>query len=165
MVGYSSSLYLMTSVWEGKSSHRSALSQSRASGKPSVVLQTQGTGNRFETIIAKSFLSPFHLSQQQKGQALSSHKYLIPLDISSNKVLKYLGESGSETLTAGLHLCETVTTKVCVYVARSFPKPTAKACSSKLSTCQACKHHADGVNEILIPLVMGLHMVAHTTGF
>lgn len=93
----SSSLCLVSSIWEGKGSHRSALSLSRPSGRPSVVLETQGTENNLEAIIAKCFLSLFHLSQQQEGRDLSSHRCLIPLDISGNKALKYFGESGSET--------------------------------------------------------------------
>lgn len=163
-VCYSFSLCLMISVWEGRSSHRSALSQSRASGRPSVVLQIQGTGNHFEAIISKSFPSFFHIPQQQEGRALSSKKHLIPIDISGNKALKYLGESGSETLIAGMHLCETVTTKVRIYLARSFQTPTTKACSSRVTQhlsglwapCRSCEWN---------PHPITLHMVAHTTGF
>lgn len=91
-VGYSSSMCLMISIWEGKSSHRSALPQSRASGRPSVVSQIQCTGSNFEVIIAKSFLSFFRLPKEQKGRILSSRKHLIPIDISGNKALKYLGK-------------------------------------------------------------------------
>lgn len=83
-----------------QSSCRSALSQSRASGSPSIVLGMQGTGNYFEAIITKS-LPPFlHIPQQQEGTVLSSRRYLILTDFSGNKALKYLGESGSKNLIA-----------------------------------------------------------------
>ena len=112
-------------------SHRSALSQSRAPGSPSVVLGIQGTGNYFEAIIAKSLPPFFHIPQQQEGRALSSRRYLIPIEVSGNKALKYLGESGSENLIAWLRLCETHTTKVCISSARSFLTPSIP--SSKLA--------------------------------
>lgn len=152
-------------LWLGrKSSHRSALSQSRASQRSSVVLQIQGTGNHFEAIIVKSFPSFSHVPQEQEGRALSSRKYLAPIDISGNKALKYFGESGSETLIAGMHLWETVTTKAGVYLAGSFLTPTTKACSGRVTQhlsglwtpCRQCEWN---------PHPLRLHVVAHTTGF
>lgn len=103
----------------------------------------RGTGhtNYFEAIITKSLPPFFHVLHQQEGRALSSRRYLIPIEVSGNKVLKYLGESGSKNLIAWLHLCERLTAKVCISLARSYVTPSipnSKLAQVALLSTQFC---------------------------
>lgn len=133
-----------------QSTHRSALSQGKASGSLLVFLGIQGTGNYFEAIIAKYLPSFFHIPQQKKGKALSSHRYLVPIEVNGHKAFKYLEDSGGENLIAWFCLCRTLTTKVWSFLTPSIL--SSKLAQAALLSTQSCEHYTDSVIEILIPL-------------
>lgn len=97
-----SSLCLLTSIWDGKGSHRSALSQSRTSGRPSVVLQIQGTGNYFEVIIARSFPSFSILHNRRKGEPCPLIRTWFPL---TPMGIRHLNTSGNQAVRLSLLEC------------------------------------------------------------